>query len=57
MSSDMMRASREGTLKIGVSTRVSSQSLDVALVAQKAESLGFGSLWLPEHGVMPYVST
>jgi probable F420-dependent oxidoreductase len=40
-------------MNIGVSTRVSSQSLDVALVAQKAESLGFESLWLPEHGVMP----
>jgi probable F420-dependent oxidoreductase len=39
-------------MNIGVSTRVSSQSLDVALVAQKAESLGFESLWLPEHGVM-----
>jgi probable F420-dependent oxidoreductase len=40
-------------MNIGVSTRVSSQSLDVALVAQKAESLGFESVWLPEHGVMP----
>jgi probable F420-dependent oxidoreductase len=40
-------------MKIGVNTRVSSQSLDVALVAQKAEALGFESLWLPEHSVMP----
>jgi probable F420-dependent oxidoreductase len=40
-------------MKIGVNTRVSSRSIDVALVAQKAESLGFESLWLPEHGVMP----
>jgi probable F420-dependent oxidoreductase len=40
-------------MKIGVNTRVSSQSVDVAVVAQKAESLGFESLWLPEHGVMP----
>lgn len=40
-------------MNIGVNTRVSSQALDVALVAQKAESLGFESLWLPEHSVMP----
>ncbi|HSF29193.1 MAG TPA: LLM class F420-dependent oxidoreductase [Candidatus Tectomicrobia bacterium] len=40
-------------MKIGVNARVSSRSLDIALVAQKAESLGFDSLWLPEHGVMP----
>jgi probable F420-dependent oxidoreductase len=40
-------------MKIGVNTRVSSRSVDVAAVAQKAELLGFESLWLPEHGVMP----
>lgn len=40
-------------MKIGVSTRVSRRSIDVAVVAQKAEALGFESLWLPEHGVMP----
>jgi probable F420-dependent oxidoreductase len=45
--------SREETMKIGVSTRVSSQAMDVAAIAQKAESLGFESLWLPEHGVIP----
>jgi probable F420-dependent oxidoreductase len=40
-------------MKIGMNTRVSSRSLDVAVVAQTAEALGFESLWLPEHGVMP----
>ena len=40
-------------MNIGISARVSSQSLDVAVVAQKAEALGFESLWLPEHSVMP----
>jgi probable F420-dependent oxidoreductase len=44
---------KEGTMKIGMNTRVSSRSLDVAVVAQRAEALGFESLWLPEHGVMP----
>jgi probable F420-dependent oxidoreductase len=43
----------EAIMKIGMNTRVSSHSLDVALVAQRAEVLGFESLWLPEHGVMP----
>jgi probable F420-dependent oxidoreductase len=40
-------------MNIGISARVSSQSLDVAVVAQKAEALGFESLWLPEHSIMP----
>jgi probable F420-dependent oxidoreductase len=40
-------------MNIGVSARVSSQALDVAVIAQRAEALGFESLWLPEHSVMP----
>ena len=40
-------------MKIGVNVGVSSQSMDIAAMAQKAESLGFESLWLPEHSVMP----
>ena len=40
-------------MKIGVNDAISSRSIDVAVVAQKAEALGFESLWLPEHGVMP----
>jgi probable F420-dependent oxidoreductase len=44
-------------MKIGVNTRFSSQSMDVAVIAQKAESLGFESLWLPEHIVMPVQAT
>jgi probable F420-dependent oxidoreductase len=40
-------------MKIGVNMGVSSQSMDIAAMAQKAESLGFESLWLPEHSVMP----
>jgi alkanesulfonate monooxygenase SsuD/methylene tetrahydromethanopterin reductase-like flavin-dependent oxidoreductase (luciferase family) len=39
----------EGTMKIGVNMTLSSQSIDVAILARKAESLGFESLWLPEH--------
>ncbi len=40
-------------MKIGVNMTISSRSIDVAVIAQKAESLGFESLWLPEHPVMP----
>jgi probable F420-dependent oxidoreductase len=40
-------------MNIGVSARVSSQALDVAVIAQRAEALGFESLWLPEHSIMP----
>ena len=32
---------------------LSSESVDVAVVAQKAESLGFESFWLPEHSIVP----
>ena len=53
MPVEMAPAYTETTMKIGMNTRVSSRSLDVAVVAQKAEALGFESLWLPEHGVMP----
>jgi len=40
-------------MNIGVSTRISSHSMDIVAVARKAESLGFESLWLPEHSIMP----
>ena len=40
-------------MKIGVNLRITSESLDVAVLAQEIESLGFESLWLPEHAVMP----
>ena len=40
-------------MKIGVNMTLSSQSIDVATLAHKAESLGFESLWLPEHPIIP----
>src|SRR5207244_1860172 len=43
----------EGIMKIGVNMTLSSQSIDVAVLAHKAESLGFESLWLPEHPIIP----
>src|SRR4029434_3255211 len=43
----------EGSMKIGVNMTLSSRSIDVAVLARKAESLGFESLWLPEHPIIP----
>ena len=40
-------------MKIGVNTSINSESLDVALLAQKAEELGFESFFVPEHTIMP----
>ena len=37
----------------GISTTVSSQTTDVAALAQRAESVGFESFWPPEHPVIP----
>lgn len=38
---------------IGVNMAILGDSMDVAELAQKAESLGFESIWLPEHTIMP----
>jgi probable F420-dependent oxidoreductase len=40
-------------MKIGVNMTLSSQSIDVAVLARQAESVGFESLWLPEHPIIP----
>ena len=40
-------------MDIGVAMVISSKSMDVALLAQRAEALGFESFWLPEHPIIP----
>ena len=40
-------------MKLGVHAAISSESMDVGVLAQKAEELGFESFWLPEHIIMP----
>jgi probable F420-dependent oxidoreductase len=40
-------------MKVGVSLIISSRSIDITRIAQKADSLGFESLWLPEHPIIP----
>jgi len=44
-------------MNIGVSLFPGQQPIDPAVVAQKAEALGFDSLWLGEHPVLPVHST
>jgi probable F420-dependent oxidoreductase len=40
-------------MKIGVSMFITADSIDVATLAHRAEQLGFESLWVPEHTVIP----
>ena len=40
-------------MDVGLTTGISTHSIDVAVLAQKAESLGFESFWLPEHTIVP----
>ena len=40
-------------MDIGLNMSISTNSIDVADIAAKAESLGFESIWLPEHPIMP----
>jgi probable F420-dependent oxidoreductase len=44
-------------MRIGISLFSGRQPIDVAVVAQKAEALGFDSLWLGEHPIIPVHST
>jgi probable F420-dependent oxidoreductase len=40
-------------MKIGVFLLPSQESADPAVVAKRAEDLGFASFWVPEHAVLP----
>ena len=44
-------------MDLGVNMTISSQSIDLTRLAQQVEVLGFESLWLPEHPVMPVHTT
>ena len=43
-------------MNIGISTFPTDYSIDIALLAKRAEDMGFESLWVPEHPIIP-VST
>jgi len=40
-------------MKVGVFILASEQAADPAVVAKKAEDLGFASFWVPEHAILP----
>ncbi len=40
-------------MKIGISTFPTDYSADIAVIAARAEALGFESLWVPEHPILP----
>jgi len=40
-------------MKVGVFLLASEQTADPAIVAKKAEELGFASFWVPEHPILP----
>ena len=40
-------------MHVGISTFPTDYSIDIALLAKRAEEMGFESLWVPEHPVLP----
>ena len=44
-------------MKVGVNVGVNSNSMDIGAIAKKAEDLGFESIWIAEHPVIPVQTT
>jgi probable F420-dependent oxidoreductase len=44
-------------VKVGISTFPTDYSIDLALLARQAEVMGFDSIWIPEHAVIPVRTT
>jgi probable F420-dependent oxidoreductase len=44
-------------MDIGISTFPTDYSIDIAILAKKAEEYGFESLWVPEHSILPVNTT
>ena len=40
-------------MKVGVNVSVNSNTMDIGAIAKKAEDLGFESIWMPEHPLIP----
>ena len=40
-------------INVGISTFPTDYSIDIAILARKAEQLGYDSLWLAEHPILP----
>ncbi len=44
-------------MKIGVMLFPTKDPVDIAVIAKRAEELGFDSLWVGEHPIMPVHGT
>ncbi len=44
-------------MNIGISTFPTDYSVDIAVLARRAEEMGFESLWVPEHPIIPVTTS
>ena len=44
-------------MNIGISTFPTDYSVDIAILARRAEEMGFESLWVPEHPIIPVATS
>ena len=44
-------------MKVGINVSVNSDAMDVGAIAKKAEDLGFESIWMAEHPIIPVHTT
>ena len=43
-------------MKVGIDTLLTERSIDVAVLAKRAEELGFESIWVPEQNILPVIT-
>jgi probable F420-dependent oxidoreductase len=53
----LLLVERRDAMNIGISTTATAQSGDLAEIARQVEALGYDSLWIPEHPVIPLQRT
>ncbi len=51
------RPEKEANMQVGIMMFPTRHPVDIAVVARRAEELGFESLWLGEHPIMPVHGT
>ena len=40
-------------MRVGIGTLLTERSIDIAVLAKRAEELGFESIWVPEQNILP----
>jgi alkanesulfonate monooxygenase SsuD/methylene tetrahydromethanopterin reductase-like flavin-dependent oxidoreductase (luciferase family) len=53
LGSRIRKEEKERGMNIGVAVTVREKVADVMSIARRAEALGFDSLWVPEHPIIP----